>query len=91
MISPTAPIVLMTEQRTRSSEIDGLSTIITQSGIGVARLHYTADPLKRPGTFEGDEFTVHNFFLNNVTNVTDVTEVSNVAFERLYKVTRGFL
>lgn len=34
--------------------IPGLSTRVTSSGVPVMRLHYSADPLKRPGTEQGD-------------------------------------
>lgn len=34
--------------------IPGLSERVTSGKLGVLRLHYTADPLKRPGTPEGD-------------------------------------
>lgn len=36
--------------------IPGLTFRVTKSGLGVVRLHYTADPDKRPGTPKGDEW-----------------------------------
>ncbi len=36
--------------------IEGLTTRVTKSGLVVARLHYTADPSKRPGTVDGDKW-----------------------------------
>ncbi len=36
--------------------IPGLTFRVTKSGLGVVRLHYTADPDKRPGTYNGDKW-----------------------------------